>query len=117
MKTSNDKEEYLRYSIKLGLFFLGELRIRQLCNLAKNRALGDEYYFCSFEPDDEYYRDGFITLIFWKPALDEDTIVYIENNRFYEYLSNVCKDYIKTNSNDREKILNYLQQIKDNLLL
>jgi len=116
MRISNNKEKYLKYYFD-NIHFMGNLQISALDIMAEMKGQGAEYISCSFDPSDEDYVDGFVTLFFWEPADDEDTKVVIENSLFYEYLFNVCKNHLTKVPNDKEKIQEYLKKIKLHLKL
>ena len=40
--------------------------------------------------DDKDYKDGYVTLYFWKPALEQDTMVFVVNRTFYKYIEEAC---------------------------
>lgn len=104
MRISEDKEKYMKYYLD-NLHFLGGLRISAIRRMAEYKGEGAEYISCSFDPDDEDYREGYVILLFWEPADDEDTMVYVENDFFYKEIEQVCNEDIKKNP-DHEGILN-----------
>ncbi|MEN8906041.1 MAG: ribonuclease toxin immunity protein CdiI [Clostridiales bacterium] len=116
MRVSNNKEKYLKYYFE-SIHFMGNLQTSELNTMSEMNGQGAEYISCSFDPNDEDYIDGFVTLFFWKPADNEDTKVVVENNLFYEYLLNVCKNHLSKIPNDKEKIQNCLEKIKVHLKL
>ncbi|NFG61465.1 MULTISPECIES: ribonuclease toxin immunity protein CdiI [unclassified Clostridium] len=114
MRVSGEKEKYLNYYFD-NICFLGKLQISALKTMAEMKGQGAEYISCSFDPDDEDYVEGCVTLFFWKPADDEDTMVVVENSMFYRYLLQTCENHITKYSEDNEKIQEYLAQIKMHL--
>lgn len=39
--------------------------------MAQHKGQGDEYIQCSFDATDEDYKEGYVTLYFWKPAVGD----------------------------------------------
>lgn len=87
-----------------------------LNHLAKHRTLGVEYYLCTYNENDFGYKPDKVTLIFWKPIDEEDTIIYFDKNVFYEYLLNACEETIKNFPEDGDEIYESLKIIKKDLL-
>lgn len=116
MRISEEKVKYLNYYFD-NLHFLGKLRISTLEILAEMKGQGAEYISCSFDPNDEDYVEGCVTLFFWKPADDEDTMVIIDNEMFYKYLLRVCEKHTAKYPVDSEKIQICLDKIKTHLLI
>ena len=114
MRVSEEKEKYLNLYFE-HICFLGELEISAVKQMAQSKGQGAEYASCSFDPMDEDYKEGYVTLLFWKPADDEDTMIFIENSMFYERLLEVCKSHIIKKPNHKELIDGYLNQIKKSL--
>lgn len=113
MRISEEKEKYLKYYFDN--IFLGKLQLSALKAMADMKGEGAEYISCSFDPDDEDYTEGCVTLLFWKPADDEDTMVFVENSMFFKYLVQVCEKHIAKYPEDNEKIQEYINQIKIHL--
>lgn len=109
-----EKEKYLNYYFD-NIYFLGKLQINALKIMAEMKGQGAEYISCSFDPNDEEYVEGCVTLFFWKPADDEDTMIVVENSMFYKYLLQACENHITIYPKDNEKIQEYLTQIKMHL--
>lgn len=114
MKISEDKKRYLNYYFE-HIQFLNGLRISAIKDMAKFKGQGAEYTSCCFDPSDEDYKEGYVTLLFWKPAVDEDTMVFIENNMFYEKLIEVCDSHIAKVPSDKKLLTSELNQIKKDL--
>lgn len=114
MRISQDKEKYLEYYLQ-SIHFAGELQLNSVRQMVEFKGQGAEYFSCSFDPDDEDYKDGFVTLLFWQPADDEDTMVYVENSFFYEAIERVSKEHIRKNSKDEKELNSYLLKIRDML--
>lgn len=114
MRSSEEKEKYLNYYFD-NICFLGKLQISDLKLMAEMKGQGAEYISSSFNQDDEDYVEGCVTLFFWKPADDEDTMVVVENSMFYKYLLQVCENHIDKYPDDNKKIREYLTQIKIHL--
>lgn len=114
MRVSEEKKKYLDLYFK-HINFLGELEISAVKQMVESKGQGAEYVSCSFDPMDEDYKEGYVTLFFWKPADEEDTMIYIENSMFYERLVEVCKAHIIKKTDDTELIYGYLKKIKKSL--
>ncbi len=114
MKISEDKKKYLNYYFE-HIQSLNGLRISAIKDMAKFKGQGAEYASCCFDPSDEDYREGYVTLLFWEPAVDEDTMVFIENNMFYEKLIEVCDSHIAKVPSDKILLTRELNQIKRDL--
>jgi hypothetical protein len=111
MRISEEKDKYLKYYLDT-IIFQDKLIISAIKRLAEKKVQGDEYVSCSYDSLDEDYKDSCVLLSFWKPAADEDTIVYVENSMFYRYLLKVCEAHMAKYPEDREYLLKYLPQIK-----
>lgn len=111
MRISEEKEKYLNYYFQ-SICLFGKLQISSLRIMAEMKGEGAEYISCSFDPDDDDYVEGFVTLFFWKPADDEDTMVIVENKMFYKYLLQTCENHITKYPKDYDKIQEYLTKIK-----
>ena len=70
MTIIHDKNKYLKYYLQ-SIFFLGELRLDVIKTMAQHKGQGDEYIQCSFDATDEDYKEGYVTLYFWKPAVGD----------------------------------------------
>ena len=65
--------------------------------------------------DDKDYKDGYVTLYFWKPAVEQDTMVFVDNRTFYKYLVEACEKHIEKEPQVKEELESYLQQLKTEL--
>lgn len=111
MRISKDKEKYMKYYLD-SLCFSGELRIGAIKRMTEYKGEGAEYISSSFDSDDEDYKEGYVTLIFWEPADDEDTMVYVENDFFYKGIEEICSKDIKKNPKNEGILNNYLEEIR-----
>jgi len=111
MKISNDIDQYLEYYIQ-SIHLLGRLQIGAIKKLAKYKSQGAEYISCSFDPDDEDHKEGYVTLYFWKPAMEQDTIVFVDNRKFYEALMKASKEFINKEPQIKDELESYLYKIK-----
>lgn len=111
MYVSNDIDKYLNYYIE-SIWFLGKLQISAIKRMAEYKGQGAEYISCSFDPDDEDYREGYVTLCFWKPAVEQDTMVFVDNKKFYDYLMRTCKEFIQEEPQEKDELEGYLHQVK-----
>lgn len=114
IRISEKREKYLNYYFN-NICFSGKIQISALETMAEMKGEGAEYISCSFDPDDEDYVEGCVTLLFWKPADDEDTMVIVNNEMFYKYLLKVCENHIVKYPDDAEKIQKCLDKIKTHL--
>ena len=114
MQLSDDKDKYLNYYID-SIHFLGSLQISAIKTMVQYKGQGGEYISCSFDPDDEDYKDGYVTLYFWKPAVEQDTMVFVENWTFYKYLVEASEKHIEKEPQVKEELESYLQQLKTEL--
>lgn len=99
----------------INISYRGNLDIRALETMAEMKGQGAEYISCSWDPLDEDYVEGFVTMFFWKPADEEDTMVLVENGLFYEQLLNVCKNHIRKFPMRNNYIEDLLSKIKKDL--
>lgn len=111
MQTLDDKDKFLDYYMD-SIHFMGILQISAIKAMVKHKGQGAEYISCSFSSDDEDYKEGFVTLYFWKPAVNQDMIVYVENQKFYERLLEACEKLMKKEPNLKEELEGYLHQLK-----
>lgn len=116
MTIIHDKDKYLKYYLQ-SIFFLGELRLGAIKTMAQHKGQGDEYIQCSFDATDEDYKEGYVTLYFWKPAVEEDVIVWVENRTFYESLVSICNETIERTPKHKKELEKNLQKIKQHLSL
>lgn len=114
MQVSNDVDKYLNYYIE-SIWFLDKLQISAVKRMAEYKGQGNEYISCSFDPNDEDYREGYVTLYFWKPAAEQDTMVFVDNRKFYDYLMRTIKEFIKKEPQTKDELEGYLHQIKKEL--
>lgn len=111
MRISEDKQKYLAYYFD-NIHSLSGLQVNAIKDMARFKGQGSEYISCCYDMGDEDYKEGYVTLLFWEPADDEDTMVFVENDFFYQELEKICNEDIKKNP-DHELILNtYLNEIK-----
>lgn len=116
MTNINNEDKLLAYYLK-HLFVFDELQIGEIESMARFKGQGSEYVQCSFDEEDEDYKKGYVTLYFWKPALEEDTIVYIENKKFYDCLFVIVKEYINKNIKMKEVLIAYMKKIGEYLAI
>ena len=111
----NNNDKFLNYYLK-HLFVFGELQVGEIRSMICFKGQGSEYVQCSFDEEDEDYKEGYVTLYFWKPALEEDTIVYIENKKFYASLFAIVKEYINKNPHMKGELMGYMKKIGEYLI-
>ena len=96
--------------------FGGEIEDKAIIRMAENKEIGNEFSYCTYEEDDEDYKEGFVAVLFFEPFVEEDKVIHIENKKFYDELINFISKY----SSDSKKIScleKYLLQIKTDLKL
>ena len=116
MTEINNDDKLLAYYLQ-HLFIFGELQIGEIGSMAHFKGQGSEYVQCSFDEKDEEYKKGYVTLYFWKPALKEDKIVYIENEKFYDSLLIIIEDYINKNLKTKEELMGNMKKIGECLAI
>lgn len=114
MELLNARKSYLNYYFE-HIHFSNGLRISAIKDMAKFKGQGAEYASCCYDPSDEDYKEGYVTLLFWEPAVDEDTMVFIDNNMFCEKLIEVCNSHIAKVPSDKKLLTIKLNQIKKDL--
>lgn len=114
MRIKENYKEYLDYFIDT-ISFKGVLSLKKLEILAEYKEVGAEYYFCTYLPENEDFKEGKVTLIFWKPADDEDTILYIDKDMFYKFIVGACENYLKFYPENKEKIEHVLYKMNKDL--
>lgn len=116
MTEINNDDKFLEYYLQ-HLFVFNELQIGEIESMVRFKGQGSEYVQCSFDEEDEDYKKGYVTLYFWKPALEEDTIVYIENEKFYNGLFVIVEGYINRNLKMKEELMEYMKKIGEYLAI
>lgn len=111
MYVSNDVDKYLNYYMK-SICFLDKLQISAIKRLAEYKGQGDEYISCSFDPDGEDYREGYVTLYFWKPAVEQDIMVFVDNRKFYDCLMRTSKEFIQKEPEVKDELEGYLHLVR-----
>ena len=91
----------------------GKLDIASISRLADKMATGIEGITCSYNPDDEDYREGYVTIDYWLGREDETR--HVEKSKFYDALSNLCNNHLDSNPEDGERVLKCLSKIKCDL--
>ena len=111
MIVSKDVEKFLNDYID-SLCFLGKLQIGAIKEMVDYKGQGSEYVSCSFDPKDEDFRAGYVTLYFWKPAAEEDTMVFVENERFFNALFEISERCMKDEAQKRIELDEYLNKLR-----
>lgn len=93
----------------------GKIHLRELKNFAENNGAGQEGFVGGYyDPEDEDFKEGYLTLDFWESTPFEG-IAHIENKVFFDELTKLCQEHIKHVPNDKEFIEGCLDKIKKNL--
>ena len=114
MMISNDSERYLNYYIE-SIQFQGRLQINAIKELVNNKGQGAEYISSSFDPEDEDFRDGYVTLYFWKPAVEKDVMAFIDKREFFKAISKISKEFIEKEPRIKTELEGYLKQLQNTL--
>ena len=91
----------------------GRVQVDEIGRLADRMATGIEGLTCSYNPDDEDYREGYVTIDYWLGR--EDETQYVENKKFYDALSKLCENYLDAKPEDGDCVGKYLNKIKSDL--
>ena len=105
-------DDYLKNFMQ-HLFFEGVLQVDEISTLACYKTQGAEYVQCSFDEFSADYREGYVALYFWKPAVDHDILVYVENKKFYDCLFSIVDEYIKKEPQMKDKLTGYMNQLEE----
>lgn len=107
------------------LFFFREKRavdvLRGYCKL-KGNAIND-YMSCHFatefpdENDEEHFGNNGVAFYLDNPAVDESCIVVLTYNEFFCVVERRYEGYIKENSEKKEEVLFFLNELKNSLKL
>ena len=117
MRISDEKEKYLEYYFDNIRLYNRKLEIGAIEIMAECKGQGAEYVSCSYDSCDEDYKEGYVTMFFWVPTVDEDTMLFVENKDFFEYLLKQCKDHTLKYPEDEERLMGYISTIKKDLNL
>ena len=76
-------------------------------------------YFSNEFPisDEEYFGDTGVAFYFDYPAVDEECIIMLSNQEFYEVIKKKYMEYLKDNKMNQKEILRLLDEIKCKLSL
>lgn len=110
------ENEYLEYYFQY-IHSLEGLRIRDVAMIAEEKGQGAEYISCSYDCNDEDYKEGYVTLYFWQPAVSEGVMIHVDNLTFFNKLVEVCEKDIKKYPEHRNILDEYLKIIKRDLYL
>ena len=112
MIISNDSERYLNYYIE-SIQFLGRLQINAIKELVNYKGQGAEYISCSFDPEDEDFREGYVTLYFFFFFAEKDTMIFIDKIEFFKAISNISKEFMKKEPRIKVELEGYLKQLQN----
>ncbi|MBQ9990953.1 MAG: hypothetical protein IJP31_08440 [Lachnospiraceae bacterium] len=108
------KAEYLHLYFE-NIHFQGKLQLTAIRMIAEEKGQGAEYMSCSYDRNDEDYKEGYVTLYFWKPAVGEDTMIHVDNLTFFNKLAEVCEIDCEKYPEHRHILDEYLKTIKREL--
>lgn len=96
------------------------LLLRKLSDLIEIKGFGQEYRACMTSEgleygDEDYFADDSVKITIQPPANRSDVMVIVTNQVFYDALKNRVERFISQNPSDREKALQYMEIIKNNL--
>jgi hypothetical protein len=87
----------------------------------KGNAVNEEmrcYFSNEFHiNDEEYFGDTGVAFYFDYPAVDEDCIIILSNQEFYQVIKKKYMEYLKDSKMNEEEILKLLDEIKCKLSL
>ena len=94
--------------------------LRKLSDLIEIKGFGQEYRACMTSEglkygDEDYFADDSVKITIQPPANRSDVMVIVTNQVFYDALKNRVERFISQNPSDREKALQYMEIIKNNL--
>lgn len=119
MRVSTEYDDYLTRFIELISWDSHNFEL-----LAEQKGIGAEYYFCSYDEEDFDYMPNKVSLIFWGDFWgdlwgdrEEDTILYVEPNMFYQYIEKAYQEYIEKHPNKKEIMKEALEKIKRDLCI
>lgn len=92
-----------------------DLDINEIKVLSERMAAGIEGITCSYNPDDEDYEEGFVTIDYWLGL--EDRTEHIEKQVFFDALHEICEKHVGLKPDDKNLIEGYLSKIKTDLCL
>ena len=116
------ENEYLIKEYFDALFFFREKTVidvlKGYCNL-KGNAIND-YMSCHFaneflENDEEYFGEKGVAFYLDYPAVDEDCIVILTYEEFFEVVKQSYENYIRSNQNCKDEIQSLLICLRKNL--
>ena len=95
--------------------FEGKIRLHKLKYFADYNVVGEEDFGeVYYDPKEEGFKPGFIILDCDNSTMSKEDI-YIPNKVFYDALSELCQEHLKTEPNDKEIVESCLTKIKKNL--
>lgn len=94
--------------------------LEKLSDLIRIKGFGVEYCACMTSEglewgDEDYFADDSVKITIMAPANTSDVEVIVTNQVFYDALKERVERFIAQNPSDREKALQYMEIIKNNL--
>lgn len=100
-----------------GMFqFKSEIEEKTIIRMAENKEVGNEFSYCTYEKNDEDYKEGYVAVLFFKPFVEEDIVLYYENKVFYEELMKFLQQFVDAKTKIM-KIEKYLTIIRNDLMI
>ena len=107
--------DHLLEEFFMGIFLFGSrIEEKYIIRLAENKIAGNEVAYCTYEKDDEDYKEGYVSVLLFEPFTDKDVVLHIENKAFFDSLV----DFIGKYDTNKEKLAHmekYLIKIKKDL--
>ena len=74
-------------------------------------------YFANEFPinDEEYFGNTGVAFYFDDPAVDEECIIILSNQQFYEVIKKKYMEYLNVNKSNKEEIISLLDEMKNKL--
>ena len=105
-------DEDLLEEFIIGTFLFGDrLDDIHIIRLAEQKIAGNEIAYCTYEEDDEDYKEGYVSVLLFKPFIEDDVVLHIENKVFFDRLISVLRKKV-ADKEELTKVEKYLLQIK-----
>lgn len=100
--------------------FPDRILLKKLSDLVEIKGFGTECYGCMTSEglqfgDEDFFGCDCVKITICPPANGNEVMVIVTNQVFYNALRNRVESYIKNNPLDKEKAMQYMEIIKNNL--